>query len=303
MLRWRLIIGTGLVVVLLGLCWLDEHSGRPGVYLFPLAVILCVLATEELLALFRKNGSEPYRWTSHLATLSPILTSSIPICWPQLTTDSPLATLGLLAVGLVVGLLVSIVTEMLRYSAPGKTLANLAAGAFGVLYLGGLLGFLVQLRHLPVGGNVASGGMWALFSMIAVVKFTDIGAYFAGRRWGKRKLAPILSPGKTWEGAAGGLVLAVVAALVTLGPVARLMNIPSSREWGAWLFGAVAYGLTVSLASMVGDLAESLIKRDAGVKDSSTWLPGFGGVLDLLDSLLVAAPVAYLFWVSGLVGP
>ena len=144
--------------------------------------------------------------------------------------------------------------------------------------------------------------MLALFSMIAIVKFTDIGAYFGGRQWGRHKIAPVISPGKTWEGAASGLTLGIAISLFTLGPLARLMGVASERGLLAWLSGAIFYGLIVSMTGMMGDLAESLLKRDAGVKDSSTWLPGFGGVLDLLDSLLLAAPMAHLMWIVGVVG-
>ena len=303
MLRWRLIIGTALVALLLGLCWLDAHSTRPGVYLFPLALLLCALATDELLLMFRAGGHDPHKWATQAATLVTLLTACIPIAWPNTVKNSPVGSLGCLALGLVAGLAINIKTELFRYASPGKTINRLAMGSFAVLYIGGLLGFLVQLRLLPIKGDLAYGGMLALFSMIAIVKFTDIGAYFGGRKWGRHKMAPVISPGKTWEGAASGLTLGVVVALFTLGPLARMMGVPSERSWFVWLAGAIAYGLIVSAAGMIGDLAESLLKRDAGVKDSSTWLPGFGGVLDLLDSLLFAAPVAYLLWISGIVGP
>ena len=301
MLRWRLIIGTVLVSLLLGLCWLDAHAARPGSYLFPLAIALCVLATAELIRMFRAIRFDPQPWAVQAGTLLAVLGASVPIVWPLLP-DSPVGRLGCLAGGLVAGLVVNIVAEMLRFRQPGKTIMQIALAAFAVLYLGGQLGFLVQLRLLPVHGNALHGGMLALFSMIAVVKFTDIGAYFTGRSFGKHKMAPVLSPGKTWEGAAGGLLLAVATALFCLGPLARMMGLPSDRGWLEWLAGAVGYGIVVGLAGMLGDLAESLLKRDAGFKDSSDWLPGFGGVLDLMDSLLIAGPVAYLCWVSGWVG-
>jgi phosphatidate cytidylyltransferase len=185
---------------------------------------------------------------------------------------------------------------------PAQTIASLSSAALSVLYIGGLLGFLVQLRLLPVAGDVAHGGLLAMLSMVIVVKATDIGAYTVGRLWGRRKLAPLLSPGKTWEGAAGGLAFALAGALLALGPLAHALGVASNRGWVAWVACAAIYALLVSSAGIVGDLAESLLKRDAGVKDSSTWLPGFGGVLDLLDSLLVAAPVAYFCWISGLLG-
>jgi phosphatidate cytidylyltransferase len=303
MLRWRLIIGTVLVAVLLGLCWFDANADRPGVWLLPLALVVCVLATDELLAMFRAVGHEPHKWATHAGALLALLGASAPIFWPQITSDSAIGRLGLTALGIVAGLAVNTSVELWRYRAPGMTLTQLALATLAVVYVGGLLGFLVQLRLLPIGGDLPRGGMLALFSMIATVKFTDIGAYFAGHRFGKHKMAPVVSPGKTWEGAAGGLVLGTIAALFALGPLARMLGVPSERGWLPWLGGALVYGVVVSASGMIGDLAESLMKRDAGVKDSSTWLPGFGGVLDLLDSLLLTAPVAYVLWISGVVAP
>jgi phosphatidate cytidylyltransferase len=114
-------------------------------------------------------------------------------------------------------------------------------------------------------------------------------------------MTPVLSPGKTWEGAAGGVAAACLAAWACF------------RFLGPWLIGAsyvqpplwavLIYGLVLALAGMAGDLAESMLKRDMQRKDSSTWLPGLGGVLDIIDALLVAAPVSYLCWIGGLLGP
>jgi phosphatidate cytidylyltransferase len=143
--------------------------------------------------------------------------------------------------------------------------------------------------------------MLALVSMIAIVKSSDIGQYTAGRLFGKHKLAPMVSPGKTWEGVFGGVLFALVAAWLMMAYAAPAML------WDGWFLdvwiGRLAlYAVALVAAGLVGDLAESLLKRDAGVKDSSAWMPGFGGVLDLLDSLLGAAPVAYFFWATGLLG-
>lgn len=303
MLRWRLIIGTLLVALLLGLCWLDVRAARPGLYyLTPLAIVLCLLATHELLALFHAAGMDPRPWPVYVAVLAAVVSACIPLIWTE-GYESPLTRLGYLAIGLLVGLLLVVIAELASYNPSGKTIHALAGAALAVIYLGGCMGFLVQLRQLPIGGVLARGGMLALFSTIAVTKFTDIGAYFAGHLWGRHKMAPVLSPGKTWEGAVGGLVVAVGVSLLMMGPGADFLVVPRVKDPRNWLGGAVGFGILMSCTAMVGDLAESLLKRDAALKDSSTWLPGFGGVLDMLDSLLLTAPVAYLCWVTGAVGP
>jgi phosphatidate cytidylyltransferase len=167
------------------------------------------------------------------------------------------------------------------------------------------MAMLVQLRLLSGGpwGDDARWGMLALISTIAVVKANDTGAYTFGRLLGKHKMTPTLSPGKTWEGAAGGMAGSLLAALLCLGPLAAQLGCKSERTFVPWLFGCVVFAVVVGIAGMLGDLTISLLKRDAQVKDSSTWMPGFGGVLDLLDSILLAAPVSYFLWVTQIVGP
>lgn len=130
----------------------------------------------------------------------------------------------------------------------------------------------------------------ALALAIFVPKSCDIGAYFTGRLLGRHRMTPVLSPKKTWEGAAGGLAVAmmVAVALDRLGPASLLQGC---------VFLEVGFGLTVGLAGMLGDLAESLLKRDCQKKDASQVVPGFGGILDVVDALLFAAPVAYLWLV------
>ena len=132
----------------------------------------------------------------------------------------------------------------------------------------------------------------ALALTVFVPKGNDIGAYFTGkfltgRVLGRTPLTPLLSPKKTWQGAIGGMIVSVAVALGIneLGPV-----LPFGR------LGAIGFGLSVGLAGVLGDLAESLIKRDLQAKDASKSVPGFGGVLDVIDSLLFAAPVAWLWF-------
>jgi phosphatidate cytidylyltransferase len=181
---------------------------------------------------------------------------------------------------------------------------------FIVAYVGGLMGCIVQLRLFPGEAAPEDGriGLFALVSLIAIVKMSDTGQYAVGRLIGRHKLAPKVSPGKTWEGAVGGLVFALAAAWVVFALVApKAIDLPMSMTplsmSGVGLARIGLYAVALTAAGLLGDLAESMIKRDAEVKDSSTWLPGFGGVLDLLDSLLGAAPIAYLFWALGIVKP
>jgi len=159
-----------------------------------------------------------------------------------------------------------------------EVLLDVGAGAFVQVYVAFSAGFYLALTG-------SEGGQYWTFVALAIVVFTDVGAYAAGLRFGKHKMAPLISPGKTWEGFAGSLVVAIIFGAV-LAPL--LLQQPS------WV-GAIM-GLLLALVGTAGDLTESLIKRDLGIKDISTWLPGHGGFLDRLDSILPSAAVAYAFY-------
>ena len=187
----------------------------------------------------------------------------------------------------------------------GRPISAAATTLLGVVYTAGMLGFGYAIRyHDTVAGydvvgakllalgaltvRVPPGGVLLIFPLV-ITWASDIGAYASGRTIGGRKLIPSVSPGKTVAGAVGGLVASMLVAWLyarsVLVPVAHLGFTP----WGALLFGAL-----VSVAAQVGDLFESLLKRDGGVKDSSRIIPGHGGVLDRFDSLIFVLPVAYL---------
>ena len=183
------------------------------------------------------------------------------------------------------GVLIAFVGEMLRFKLPGGHMINLSGAVFAIVYIGLLGSFMVLLR--------VAYGIMAVFSMALITKMCDVGAYTVGRLIGRHKMAPSLSPGKTIEGGIGGMCFAVLAAwfsTAVLFPLAT--GVPSKTTW----IGVVIYGLSVGLAGALGDLAESLIKRDVSRKDSGVNVPGFGGFLDIFDSLLLAAPVAFGLW-------
>jgi phosphatidate cytidylyltransferase len=307
MLRWRLTLGAVLIAALVGLCWLDWHATRPGIVLLPLAIVAALLAAGELLVMFRRRGHEPLAWAVYLGTLVTVLAAAVPGLWPS-AAELPIQGVGWIAVGLVASLLLALVGELHRYDGARHATLDLSLAVFAVAYVGGLIGFLVQLRLF--GGGDGHLGMFALVSLIAIVKMSDVGQYTAGRLFGQHKLAPTISPGKTQEGLAGGLLFAFATSWTFFFFGLDWLGIPPSNQSGNLMsaklifpIGTAVYAGALTLAGLIGDLAESLLKRDAGMKDSSTWMPGFGGVLDLLDSLLGAAPVAYVLWALGWIGP
>lgn len=312
MLRWRLLLGAVLIAALVGLCWLDSTQalGAPrGLWLFFLALVASLLASGELLWLFAGRGLRPSAGALYLGNFLIVASNGVPLFWLE-STDGSQDRLGWPMMAFAAALIGTFLVEMARYRAAGESTERLSLAVLAYAYVGLLLSFLVQLRAIqPVpgtddgepaalmgGSGAIDWGMVALGSMIAIVKAGDIGAYTIGRMFGRHKMAPLLSPGKTWEGAIGAIGFGVLAAwLIGRWIVAERWN-PNLGQPIRWIL----LGSILAAAGLIGDLAESLLKRDLGRKDSSSWMPGFGGVLDLLDSLLVAAPVAFLCWSAGL---
>jgi phosphatidate cytidylyltransferase len=159
---------------------------------------------------------------------------------------------------------------------------TMAVTLFGLIYVAWLGNFITRI-------NFASPhGRYFIMLLVVVTKFTDMGAYIVGSIMGRHKLIPRISPKKTWEGTIGGIVFAVGGAFLC----ARVMPVEMAQ---LTTVHAIVVGLLLGVAAVIGDLAESLIKREAGVKDSSTILPGHGGCLDMIDSLLFTAPLLYVY--------
>jgi phosphatidate cytidylyltransferase len=283
MLRWRLLLGTVIVVGLVGAGWLDHLTEvrwpavPKGVWLLPIGLLFALGGTRELLQMAAAAGVRPVGWAVYCGNVILVLAG-----W--LAPESPWVQVALAA-----GVVLTLAAEMLRYRGPGGVTASLATSVFALVYVGLMLSFAVQLRMIC--------GVVGLASLLIVVKMGDTGAYTVGRLIGRHRMAPVLSPGKTVEGAIGGLVFGCLGSWVTFAWLLPLMGGDRPEPW-RWIL----FGLVVSVAGMLGDLGESLLKRDAGCKDSGRWLPGLGGVLDLLDSVLLGAPVAWACWAVGLVG-
>ena len=154
---------------------------------------------------------------------------------------------------------------------------------FGLMYVPWLLNFIQKINFFP-----GVEGHYYLLYFIVITKFSDTGAYLVGSLIGRHKMIPRISPGKTWEGFGGALVVSILASLLFVYYLGDHMH---GMNWTH----AIALGLLLGLAAVVGDLIESIFKREAGVKDSGKFFPGIGGILDLLDSLLFNAPIMYLY--------
>ncbi len=300
MLRWRLLLGTLLVGTLVALFWLDYHALGPGSYLFPVALIVAFLAAGEIRRLLAFHKPGPLAWLVYGGSLLTVAAAGWPHLEKSASLQGPIGALGwpLLTFALVIVLVFA--CEVLRYQPMQGGMLRAALTTLAVGYAGLLLSFLVLLRCLDFNSGFQWGAA-ALVSVLAVVKMGDVGAYTVGRLIGRRKLCPALSPGKTVEGFLGGLLFSALTSLIFFQFVTPLM-VSGQKDPTPW-WAALFYGLLLGMVGVAGDLAESLMKREAGVKDSSTWMPGFGGILDLLDSLLLAAPVAYLLWTTHFVGP
>lgn len=154
---------------------------------------------------------------------------------------------------------------------------------FGLMYVPWLLNFIQKINFF-----IGVDGHYYLLYFVLITKISDSGAYVVGSLCGRHKMIPRISPGKTWEGFAGAIFASIVASVL-------FAHFLGAHLVGMKLFHAVVLGLLLGLAAVVGDLIESIFKREAGVKDSGKFFPGIGGILDLLDSLLFNAPIMYLY--------
>jgi len=170
----------------------------------------------------------------------------------------------------------------------GSGLLRISTTLFGLMYVPWLLNFIQKLHFFPdVRGVNVDGNFYVLY-FILVTKFSDLGAYCVGSLIGKHKMIPRISPGKTWEGFGGAIAVSTLVSVV-------FAHFLKDRLYGMTLTHAIVLGGLLSAAAVVGDLIESIFKREAKVKDSGTWFPGIGGILDLMDSLLFNAPLMYLY--------
>ena len=281
MLKYRLFFGTLMTVfftaVVLFDGWLDgsltasvaDDKPVQGTILCILIAVLVVPAQFELSKLAAAKNLKIFTPVSIIASILFATTWY----WPQLVEISPGIYLFFLSAFSLLGLFLY---QYMRYGT-SAVLANCGASYFSIIYLGLLSGFCVAIR--------IDFGLWPLLMFVFVVKSADIGAYAIGKLFGSHKFSPEISSGKTWEGMAGAGAAAMIVAIL----------FATSCDIMVWWL-AVIFGFCFAFIGQIGDLAESMIKRDAEQKDSANNVPGFGGILDIIDSPLLAATFAYLFF-------
>ncbi len=259
----RVITSVIAMPVILAFVWLGGWWG------FAAAIIAVILSVYELHTMMLHEGYHPLIVVSFALSILFLVAAML-----------PQQRLILLEIGLSAALLVTLPLFFFRKKLEGAMVDWSLTLAIPV-YLGWPLSVFLLLRGSQVG--ISPGFWWVLTVFLGVWGF-DTAAFFAGHFFGRHKLAPNISPAKTWEGAAGGLILSIAAALL-------LTTLPLGVPW----YLAILLGILIGIAATLGDLAESLIKRQTHVKDSGQIIPGHGGILDRVDSLLFAVIVVFIF--------
>lgn len=265
-------------VLMVGL--FSSHERLSQVAFGGVITLLGVLALLELFAMAEKRGMRPFRNLGILIGVNLI----VPVFWALGVEGDPLLAAELELAVFLFAIPILGIAQLRAYSAENKgSLAPLAATVFGLVYVVVMLNVIQKIRYFPE----LEGNWWLMF-FIVVSKMSDTGAYCTGQLIGRTKMIPRVSPGKTWEGFAGGIAFSVLAAWL-------FVHFGGEHFGNLPLTHALILGVGLGMGSVLGDLVESLFKREADMKDSGNFFPGVGGILDILDSLLFNAPFMYLY--------
>jgi phosphatidate cytidylyltransferase len=260
-LAQRVAVGIVAIPIIYFLC----VAGGP--YFFGFVALVSAVALREFYALAEAKGARPL--------LIPGIAGGFVV---NVSFFIHSASRPILVAALLLLVIACSLWELFRKPAPNASaLLNLSTTLFGVLYISLFFGTLIGIREIAGG--------YLVMSMFVTIWICDSAAFHVGSSMGRHKLFPRVSPNKTWEGAVAGLIFAILTAVAAKHFVLGFLP----------LSGAVILGVIVGTVGQMGDLAESLMKRDAGVKDSSTLIPGHGGAFDRFDSILLVAPCVYLY--------
>lgn len=267
----RITFGVAMMSAFAGIVALDIYLDTD-IGLGLLGILIGIVALLEFYDIAAKKGFDPFRRSGLIGGILIFVTS-----WSSTRADG--------GISLNLTLLFAFICWLFLWQGLSRDLRhiieNVSITIFGVLYIFFFLSFSMAICHLPFGN-----GMVILFGIILMAKCTDIGAYFVGKEFGKHKLFPVISPNKTVEGVIGGLASSTLVAVAwNLIPQIRILPL----KW------AILFGFLIGVTSIGGDLVESMLKRDAGVKDSGNLVPSFGGTLDVIDCILTSLPMGYYF--------
>ena len=280
-------------VILLGVVFYGLLAGGPiSVFLVGgLIMLLNIVGLFEFYGMVNANGLPRFKWlglaggVTLVGTLFVYLSGLAKRQLGEPTTGGAAE----LELGIFAVLLLALLGRRVFAHPAAPSFSMVGHTMFGVLYVSWLLGFLLKIYFFAAPDAVGFDGGYCLLFFILATKCSDIGAYSLGSLIGRHKMIPSVSPAKTWEGFVGAILLSTTAAMVM------------AHYWGAARLGgmtlghAAALGPVLAVGAVIGDLVESVFKRDSGVKDSGSFFPGIGGILDLLDSLLFNAPLMFLY--------
>lgn len=292
MLWKRILVGGPIFFGIYFALWLDARYASTWGLTLGMAVF-CILCLREFYDLCERRGWRPFRLYGYGVCVLLILAHErwcqekwhgLPPLWGERSAVD-LDLLTPLAALIVLGLFL---LQILRND-PRGSLGNVAGTLLGGAYVWFMLAFIVRIRHLGHVHGWAYDGVELVLMTVAIAKLSDAGAYFIGKSFGRTKLIPSISPKKTWEGFLGGVGASV---LMMLGVA---WAEPSAAVAAIGLPRLVVFAIVLAVAALLGDLIESSFKRDAGVKDSGQVIPGYGGALDLVDSMMVAGPASYFY--------
>lgn len=277
-LKQRLIVSSLATIILFMAIWLSAYPFFKPIFTLLIAGVVGT-AVWEFYQIAKSKGSQPPIILGIALSTFYILANAVSTQYAETTAIHEIA------------LTVILLSCFLYFFVKGENpLLNIAITLFGIVYLTIPLSCTININYFFSKTGGQDGRLW-FFYLVGVTKMTDIGGYFCGKLFGKHKLAPYISPKKTWEGTFGGLLGALGFSLAFAFSI-QIFDLTTSFSLtllqSAWL------GIILGMIAQIGDLSESLLKRDAGVKDSNH-LPGLGGMLDIVDSLVFAAPIVYIF--------
>jgi phosphatidate cytidylyltransferase len=277
----RLITTVILWTAILAAMFSGSEFVSDGIFIL-IVFVLALLGLWEFYGLAEKRGLASFKWCGLFGGALLMVGTFLELIGKIGTQGSP-ARVNDFETGFIILFVLGLCVRQLASKSNTAGITAIAVTLFGLMYVPWLLNFIQKINFFP-----GVDGKYFVLYFILVTKFSDMGAYAVGSLIGRHKMIPRISPGKTWEGFGGAIVVSTISSLVFVHFLGDKM---SGMNW----IHAVILGIVLSSTAVVGDLIESLFKREAGVKDSGNLFPGIGGILDLLDSLLFNAPIMYLY--------